>query len=153
MTKRNTKNITNLLSVDLPHSVLRLRIFYTVGNPRDQMTRYTEFVTIFSSASGRIFFRISRFVDLPYSVLRLRIFYTVGNPRDQMTRYTEFVTIFSSASGRIFFRISRLFQIKRRVCGKSSFFWWCQCYSAIWSGFRENSENVFRHGHCPGDPV
>ena len=27
----------------------------SVGNPRDQMTKYTEFVTIFSSASGRIF--------------------------------------------------------------------------------------------------
>ena len=25
---------------------------YSVGNPRDQMTRCTEFVTIFSSASG-----------------------------------------------------------------------------------------------------
>ena len=27
----------------------------SVGNPRDQMTKYTEFVTVFSSASGRIF--------------------------------------------------------------------------------------------------
>ena len=31
----------------------------SVGNPHDQMTRCMEFVTIFSSASGRIFFRIS----------------------------------------------------------------------------------------------
>ena len=29
-------------------------------------------------------------------------------------------------------------QIKRRVCRKSSFFWWCKCYSVIWS-----SKNVF----------
>ena len=28
----------------------------SVGNPCDQMTKRTEFVTIFSSASGRIFF-------------------------------------------------------------------------------------------------
>ena len=29
--------------------------FISVGNPRDQMTKYTEFVTNFSSTSGRIF--------------------------------------------------------------------------------------------------
>ena len=31
----------------------------SVGNPRDRMTKYTEFVTIFSSASGRMFSNIS----------------------------------------------------------------------------------------------
>ena len=34
-------------------------------------------------------------------------------------------------------------QIKRRVRGKSSNFWWCKRYSAIWSNLREHSENVF----------
>ena len=33
-----------------------------MGNPRDQMTRYMEFVIIFSSESGTIFFRISLFI-------------------------------------------------------------------------------------------
>ena len=36
-------------------------IVSSVGNPRDQMTRCTEFVTIFRSAPGKIF-RISRFM-------------------------------------------------------------------------------------------
>ena len=47
-----------------------------------------------------------------------------------------------------FFRIS-LFtpygigQIKRRACGKSNSFWWCKCYSTIWSSSQEHSKNVF----------
>ena len=35
----------------------------SVGNPRDQMTRGTECVTILSFESGRIFLRISRFIS------------------------------------------------------------------------------------------
>ena len=34
-------------------------------------------------------------------------------------------------------------QIKRRVRGKSSSFWWCKRYSAIWSNSREHTKNVF----------
>ena len=34
-------------------------------------------------------------------------------------------------------------QIKRRVRGKSSSFWWCKRYSAIWSYSWEHSKNVF----------
>ena len=34
-------------------------------------------------------------------------------------------------------------QIKRRVRGKSSSFWWCKRYSAIWSNSREHSKKVF----------
>ena len=34
-------------------------------------------------------------------------------------------------------------QIKRRVHRKSSSFWWCKRYSAIWSNSWEHSENVF----------
>ena len=34
-------------------------------------------------------------------------------------------------------------QIKRRVCGKSSSFWWCKHYCAIWSNSWEHSKNVF----------
>ena len=34
-------------------------ILNSVGNPRDQMTRYTEFVTILNSASGRILYNLS----------------------------------------------------------------------------------------------
>ena len=41
-----------------PYAVSTGLVFVTgtlsVGNPRDQMTKYTEFATIFSSASGRI---------------------------------------------------------------------------------------------------
>ena len=38
---------------------------------------------------------------------------------------------------------------KRRVRGKSSSFWWCKRYSAIWSNSREHSKNVFavKMGH------
>ena len=39
-------------------------------------------------------------------------------------------------------------QIKRRVRGKSSSFWWCKRYSAIWSNSREHSENVFYKNSC-----
>ena len=52
----------------------------SVGNPHDQMTRCTEFVTIFSSA--------------------------LGKPYDQMTRCTEFV-LFLALHQVGFFRISR----------------------------------------------
>ena len=34
-------------------------------------------------------------------------------------------------------------QIKRRVRGKPSSFWWCKHYSAIWSNSRAYSKNVF----------
>ena len=71
---------------------------------------------------------------------------SVGNPRDQMTKCTEFVTIFSSASGWIVLEYLDLYlmefvQIKRRVRGKSSSFWWCKRYSAIWYDSQEHSEN------------
>ena len=47
-----------------------------------------------------------------------------------------------------FFRISLFIpngicSNKRRVRGKSSSFWWCKRYSAIWSNSREHSRNVF----------
>ena len=35
------------------------RLLFSVGNPRDQMTKRTEFVCIFSSESGGIFENIS----------------------------------------------------------------------------------------------
>ena len=38
-----------------------MKLCVQCGNPRDQMTKCTEFVTIFSSASGRIF---SEYLDL-----------------------------------------------------------------------------------------
>ena len=71
--------------------------------------------------------------------------YSVGNPSDQCT---EFVTIFNSSSGRIFSEYLDLYlmecvQIKCRVGRKSSSFWWCKCYSAIWPDSREHSENIF----------
>ena len=74
---------------------------------------------------------------------------SVGNPCDQMTRCIEFVTVFGSASGRICLEYLDLYlmefvQIKRKVRGKSSSFWWCKRYSAIWSDSREHSENGFR---------
>ena len=34
-------------------------------------------------------------------------------------------------------------QIKHRVRENEVFFWWCKCYSAIWSNSREHSKNVF----------
>ena len=39
-------------------------------------------------------------------------------------------------------------QIKRRVRGKSSSFWWGKRYSAVWSDSREHSENYFRQNPC-----
>ena len=69
----------------------------------------------------------------------------MGNPRDQMTRYTKFVTILAPQNVRVFRIYSyqmEFVQAERRVCGKSSSFWWCKSYSAIWSNSREHSKIV-----------
>ena len=43
------------------NKISKRKEFYSVGSPGDQMTRYTKFVTIISSAQGRLF-RISLFI-------------------------------------------------------------------------------------------
>ena len=35
--------------------------------------------------------------------------------------------------------LMKIVQMKRRLRGNSSSFWWCRRYSAIWSDFREHS--------------
>ena len=48
-----------------------------------------------------------------------------------------------------FFRISRfILDGMSRVRGKPCSFWWCKCYSAIWSDSGEHSENVFHQNSC-----
>ena len=44
--------------------------------------------------------------------------------------------------------LMEFFQIKRRLRRRSSSFWWCQCYSAIWSDSLEHFETVFRQNSC-----
>ena len=52
-------------------------------------------------------------------------------------------------SAEFLFRISRFIPDgMSRVHGKSCSFWWCKCYSAIWSDSGEHSENVFHQNSC-----
>ena len=56
----NTKTTHTAVSFLGQKQIMLLSDFYdqllnSVGNPCDQMTRYMEFVTIFSSAYGRVF--------------------------------------------------------------------------------------------------